>query len=111
MAGNLTWLGDSDPEAVSVTMFGHTFVKGHAVNVKDKALFERLSGNPMFSGDKDAETTPADEPTEDERKEKAEEGTAKAALKARLRELGISVQGNASEETLRAKLADATKAD
>lgn len=109
MAGNLTWLGDSDPEAVAVTIYGQTFVKGESTAVKDKAVFERLSGNPMFSSEKSAAETPADEPTEEERNERAEEGTEKAALKAKLRELGITVAGNPSVETLRNKLVEATK--
>ena len=105
MSGTLTWLGDSDPSATDVTMYGTTFVKGEAVAVKDKALFERLSGNPMFSSEKDAKPVDADEPVPVD----VDEGTEKGAIKQRLRDLGISVQGNPSLDTLRGKLADATK--
>lgn len=105
----LTWLGDSDPEAQSVTLGGVTFVKGESTEVKDKALFEALSGNPMFSKDAKAEVAQADEPSEDERREAAERGTEVAALRKQLAERGVTVRGNASPETLRAKLVEATK--
>lgn len=107
MAGNLTWLGDGDPEAQSITQDGISFVKGEKVAVKDKAVFDRLSKNPLFSADAKAEPAEADEPTEDELAARAEEGTEKGALKARLRELGVTVQGNPSVDTLRGKLAEA----
>lgn len=106
---NLTWLGDSDPDAQAVTIGDVTFVKGVSTPVKDKALFEELSGNPMFSKDAKAEPVEADEPTEDEQAARAEEGTEKAALRRQLAERGVTVKGNASVETLRAKLAEATK--
>jgi len=105
MGGTLTWLGDSDPTATDVTTHGMTFVKGEAVAVKDKDVFERLSKNPMFSSEKDAKPVDAVEPAPVD----VEEGTEKGAIKDRLRALGISVQGNPSLETLRGKLADATK--
>lgn len=105
----LTWLGDSDPEAQSVTLGGVTFVKGESTEVKDKALFEELSGNPMFSKDAKAEVAQADEPSEDEQTARAEEGTEKAALRRQLADRGVTVKGNASVETLRAKLVEATK--
>ena len=92
MGGNLTWLGDGDPEAQSITQDGMTFVKGEKVAVKDKKVFERLSRNPMFS----SEAKP----------DGAEEGTEKGALKARLRELGVTIQGNPLVDTLRSKLAE-----
>lgn len=106
---NLTWLGDSDPDAQAVTIGDVTFVKGIATPVKDKALFEELSGNPMFSKDAKAEVAEADEPTEDERQEAAERGTEVAALRRELASRGVTVRGNASPETLRAKLAEAAK--
>lgn len=105
MGGSLTWLGDSDPSATDVTMHGTTFVKGEATAVKDKDVFERLSKNPMFSSEKDAQPAEADEPDPVD----VDEGTEKGAIKTRLKTLGISVQGNPSLETLRGKLADATK--
>ena len=105
MAGNLTWLGDSDPEAVVIEQHGVTFVKGEAVAVKDKEVFERLSRNPMFSSEKNAEPAQADEPDPVD----PDAGTEKAALREALRLRGVSVQGNASVDTLRAKLAEASK--
>lgn len=107
--GKLTWIGDSDPEAQMVLVEGHTFVKGQPVEVKDKELFDALKGNPMFSAEAKADPAEADEPNEDAQNARAEEGTEKGALKAQLKALGVSVQGNPSVETLRAKLADATK--
>jgi hypothetical protein len=106
---NLVWLGDSDPEAQSVTLGEVTFVKGVSTPVKDKALYESLSENPMFSKDAKAEVAQADEPSEEEQAERAEQGTVKAALRRQLSALGVTVKGNASEETLRAKLVEATK--
>ena len=105
----LTWLGDSDPEANDITLYGMTFVKGEAVNVTDKSIAEKLEGHPLFSTDAKAEMVPADEPTADEVAARADAGTVKAALRERLRELGVTVQGNPSEDTLRQKLAEATK--
>jgi len=103
----LTWIGDSDPDAQMVLIEGVTFVKGEATEVKDKELFVALKDNPMFSADAKAEVAAADEPTEDELAARAEEGTEKAALRKQLAAHGITVKGNASPETLRAKLADA----
>ena len=106
----LTWLGDSDPEAQVITTHGVTFVKGEAVEVKDKAVAEKLSNNPMFSADAKAEPAKADEPDEDERNARAEEGTEKGAIKAKLKELGVEMKGNPSLDTLRNKLVEATAA-
>jgi hypothetical protein len=61
----------------------------------------------MFSTDK-ADPTPAIEPGEDELAERAEAGTEKAALKARLRDLGVVPKGNPSVDTLREALVKAT---
>ncbi len=105
----LTWIGDSDPDAQMVLIEGVTFVKGEATEVKDKELFEALKQNPMFSADAKAEVAEADEPSEDEQTARAEEGTEKAALRRQLAERGVTVKGNASVETLRAKLVEATK--
>lgn len=98
-----TWLGDEDPGATDVTLFGHSFVKGESVNVTDKTAIEKLKNNPMFSSDKTAKPVEAVEPEPVD----PEAGTEKAALKARLRELGETVQGNLSVDTLRERLAKA----
>lgn len=98
----LTWIGDSDPEAQSITQDGITFVKGHATDVRDKAVFDRLSNNPLFAKDK-ADPVEADEaePTD------PEAGTEKGAIKRRLKEdYGVSMPGNPSLDTLRTRLAD-----
>lgn len=102
----LTWIGDSDPEAQSITQNGITFVKGEPTTVSDKKLAEKLATNPMFSTDAKAAPAEAMEPSEDEIAARSDEGTEKGALKARLRELGVTMQGNPSVETLRAKLAE-----
>ncbi len=107
--GALIWTGDSDPEAQTVTQDGIVFVKGESTQVKDKAVFERLKDNPVFSTDA-KDVVEADEPSEEERIERAEAGTVKAALKAQLRAMGVEVRGNPSEDTLRNKLAEAHKA-
>ena len=104
----LTWLGDTDPEANSINQSGVTFVKGEAVTVP-KEVAEKLKSNPLFSSDDKAEPATAVEPDPDDLAARAEEGTVKGALKAQLRSLGVTVQGNPSEDTLRAKLADALK--
>jgi len=98
----LTWIGDSDPEAQSVTQDGITFVKGHPTPVANKDVFKRLSDNPMFSADSKAEPVEADEGAPVD----PDEGTEKGAIKRRLRDdYGVSMQGNPSLETLRARLA------
>lgn len=104
----LTWIGDSDPEAQSITLYGQTFVKGEPVNVTDKKVLEKLDGHPMFAKGK-AEVVAADEPSEEEQAARAEEGTVKAALKAQLAQHGIVMKGNPSEDTLRNKLVEATR--
>ena len=111
MMAKLIWIGDSDPEAQSVTIGGVTFVKGHATEVKDKDLAAKLATNPMFSGDAKVDLPDADEPTEEEQMAAAEAGTEKAALKRTLRDsYGIAVQGNPSVDTLRTKLVEASAA-
>ncbi len=103
----LTWLGDSDPSAQVITQNGVTFVRGEAVEVKDKKLADKLATNPMFSTDAKPEVAEADEPNEEEVSARAEAGTVKGHLKEQLRAYGVTVAGNPSEETLRGKLADA----
>jgi hypothetical protein len=100
-----TWLGDEDPSVQTVTVFGHTFVKGEPATVpeKDKAVVVKLKANPMFSTEANPEVVDSDEPEPAD----PEAGTEKAALKAKLAEYGVRVQGNPSEDTLRNKLAEA----
>lgn len=105
----ITWLGDSDPAAQAVSQFGYTFVKGEPVNVTDKKVAEKLTANPLFSAEKSAEATKAKEPTAEELAARAEEGTEKGALRARLKDLGVMVGPNASTDTMRQKLADTLK--
>jgi len=100
----VTWLGDSDPMANTVTVGDRTFVKGVAVEVPDKEL-GKLKDNPTFSTEADAKAVEADEPSKEEREDRAEHGTVKAALRDKLRDLGVTIQGNPSEDTLRARLA------
>lgn len=101
----VTWLGDDDPSANTVTVGDYTFVKGVAVDVPDKDL-GKVKDNPMFSTEAGAKATQANEPAEEDREELAERGTVKAALKAQLRDqFGVTIQGNPSEDTLRARLA------
>lgn len=101
----VTWLGDDDPSANVVTVGDYTFVKGVAVDVPDKEL-GKIKGNPTFSTEANAKAVEATEPSEAELDERAEAGTVKAALKAQLREqFGVTIQGNPSEDTLRARLA------
>lgn len=104
------WLGDEDPSAQVVTIYGHTFVKGAPVNVTDKMATDKLAANSMFSKEKSAKVAEAEEPTADELAARAEEGTEKAALKAELREMGVTLAGNPSVDTLREKLAAAHRA-
>jgi len=106
-----TWLGDEDPQAQLVRMGDLAFVKGQSVSVpKDHPMADAIRHNPTFAVDAaKADVVDAKEPDEDERNARSEEGTEKAALKADLRNLGIVVQGNPSVDTLRARLADATK--
>lgn len=105
-----TWLGDEDPQSQLVRMGDLVFVKGQKVSVPAKHEYaDMIRDNPTFSTEGKAEVVEAKEPSDDELAARAEEGTSKAALKAELRSLGINVQGNPSEDTLRAKLADAYK--
>lgn len=105
-----TWLGDEDPQSQIVQFGDLVFIKGQSVNVPDKHGYaDLIRGNPAFSTEGKAEPVEVAEPSEDEQRAKAEEGTEKAALKDQLRNYGVSVQGNPSVETLRAKLAEAAK--
>ena len=105
------WLGDEDPASQVVRMGDLVFVKGQSVTVpKGHAMYDAIHGNPTFAVDNEkAEVVTIDEPSADEQRERAEEGTEKAAIKAELRTLGIVIQGNPSLDTLRGRLADATK--
>lgn len=100
----VTWLGDEDPMANTVTIGERTFVKGVAVDVPEKEL-GKVKDNPTFSTEADAKAVEADEPSKEEREDRAEQGTVKAALRDQLREMGVTIQGNPSENTLRARLA------
>jgi len=106
-----TWLGDEDPQAQIIHMGDLTFIKGQAVTVpSDHGFASFIDGNPTFAVDNDKATpVEADEPDADALADRAEAGTEKGALKEQLRNLGVSVQGNPSVETLRAKLVEATK--
>ena len=106
-----TWLGDGDPQSQIIFMGDLRFVKGDAVSVPaDHEFAERIASNPMFAVDGDKrEPTEVSEPDADELAERAEAGTEKGALKAQLRARGIETRGNPSVETLRQKLADASK--
>jgi len=102
----VTWLGDEDPSAVLIEQFGYTFVKGEAVNVpaKDDRGLAKLKDNPRFSTDSKAEPAKADDAPIPE-----ETGTERAALRDQLRLAGVTMQGNPSVETMRAKLAETVK--
>ncbi len=100
----VTWLGDSDPSANSVTVGGRTFVKGVAVDVPAKEL-GKVEKNPTFSTEADATPVAAHEPDENTREALAEQGTVRAALREQLRALGVTMTGNPSEDTLRKRLA------
>lgn len=92
----LTWLGDGDPSAQDVEVYGLRFIKGEATDVPDDhARIGKLRSNPLFSEEVDAEPTDLNDAAE------------KNALKERLKELGVEVKGNPSIETLRDKLASA----
>lgn len=105
----VTWLGDEDPSVQVITQYGHTFVKGEAVDVDDKdpnmGKFKNMGTVFSVGGKADviesAEPVPAD----------PEEGTEKAAAKAALRARGEEVKGNPSLETLRNRLAASAKAE
>lgn len=104
MMAKITWLGDEDPSVQEITQYGHTFVKGVATEVPDKhPQMAKFKGSALFSDDAKADVVESEEPTPPD----AEAGTEKAALKDALRNRGITVQGNPSEETLRKKLAEA----
>jgi hypothetical protein len=103
---DVMWLGDEDPNAQLIRMGDLRFIKGEVTKVpEDHGYMEMISENPMFAvNDSKAEPAAADEPVID-----PDEGTEKGAIKQELRLLGISVQGNPSLDTLRNRLADATK--
>jgi hypothetical protein len=111
MAGfKATWLGDTDPGAQIIYMGDLRFIKGEPTSVPANHEFaEMIKGNPTFSHEGKAEPVEAVEPSEDEQMAAAEQGTVKGNLKAQLKLRGVEVKGNPSEETLRSKLAEATK--
>jgi len=105
-----TWLGDTDPGAQIIYMGDLRFIKGEPTTVPANHEFaEMIKGNPTFSTEGKAEAVRAVEPSEDEQTSAAEQGTVKGNLKAQLKLRGVEMRGNPSEETLRAKLAEATK--
>jgi len=101
----VVWLGDEDPAQQTISQFGYSFVKGEKVTIdaKDKDVLETLKGNPAFSFDAKSDPVKAIEPYLPD----PAAGTEKEALKRELRELGVSIQGNPSEDTLRGRLAEA----
>ena len=104
----VTWLGDEDPSAQVVEMFGHTFVKGQSVDVDEKdESFRKFKGNPAFSTEGKAAPIESAEPEPVD----TEAGTERAALRAELARRGITMKGNPSEDTMRAKLAGAVDDD
>ncbi len=97
----VTWLGDDDPAAVSVTQNGFTFVKGEAVDVPSDKM-AKFEGNPAFSTKASDKPVDATEPSPAD----PEAGTEKAALKDEIERLsGERPKGNPSVDTLRASLA------
>ena len=103
---DVMWLGDEDPNAQLIRMGDLRFIKGEVTKVDaDHGYMEMIKGNPMFAVD-DSKAEPA---VAIEHQADPDEGTEKGAIKDQLRALGISVQGNPSLDTLRGKLADATK--
>ncbi len=113
MAKNLkvVWLGDDDPSAQIIRFGDLRFVKGEATDVADDHDFaDMIKQNPTFAvGDDKAKPVEVAEPTPEEVMDRTEEGTEKGAIKAQLRAMGITVQGNPSLDTLRNKLVEATK--
>lgn len=107
----VVWLGDEDANAQLIRMGDLTFIKGEAVTVDaDHGYMQMINGNPTFAvDDSKAEPRAAAEPSEEKLGERADEGTEKGALKGELAKLGIVVKGNPSADTLRARLAEATK--
>jgi hypothetical protein len=106
-----TWLGDDDPSAQMIFLDGVRFIKGEASDVpEDHAMADAIRGNPMFAvGSDKADVTPAKEPSADEQRAAGEAGTERGSLREQLARLGVTVGGNTSEATMRAKLAEATK--
>jgi hypothetical protein len=106
----VTWLGDEDPGAQIIRIGDLRFIKGEATDVPDDHEHaEMLRTNPLFTTEANAQPTAADESVSEALAAQAEDGTERGALKAQLRAMGHDVRGNPSVETLRARLADATK--
>lgn len=107
----VTWLGDEDPHRQMITEAGVRFIKGEATPVPLDVEFNGIKwannfrGNPMFAVDEKAEVIASDEEDQPE-----ETGTERAQLKADLAELGVTVRGNPSVDTLRDRLAAALEA-
>jgi hypothetical protein len=100
----VTWLGDEDPEAQVITMFGHEFVKGVPTSVPDKdPSMEKLKGNAFFSVGKGGDVVESHEPDPVD----PDEGTERAAVKAELDRMNVKYDGRAKLETLREALAKA----
>lgn len=101
------WLGDDDPQAQIIRLGDLRFIKGEATDVpEDHEYADRIKDNPMFAiDDAKAEATPAREPDDVD----PDAGTEKGALRTELKKLGVTVSGNASVETLRQKLVEATR--
>ena len=99
-----TWLGDEDPSVQSITMYGHTFVKGEPVDIGQSPFMGKFRGNAFFSVGKDkADVVESKEPDAVD----PDEGTERAAIKAELERRHIQYDGRAKLETLRATLAKA----
>lgn len=95
----VTWLGDEDPNAQIIHMGDLRFIRGEAVKVDaEHGYMQMIRGNPLFAVDEKAEVTEIDD-------EEAE----KTALKEQLATVGVTMRGNPSVDTLRSKLAEATK--
>jgi hypothetical protein len=101
---DVTWLGDEDPSVQSITMYGHSFVKGEPTTVPDRDSFMgKFKGNAFFSVGKGGDVVASDEPESAD----PDDGTEIAAVRKDLDELGVSYRANASLATLRARLAEA----
>lgn len=102
----VTWLGDEDPNAQIIRIGDLRFIKGEAVTVPDDHEYaDMIRDNPVFSTEGKAEVVEAAEPSDDEMEARRDEGTERGALKDILRRAGQSVQGNASVDTLRERVA------
>lgn len=86
----VTWLGDEDPAAQTITMFGHEFVRGEPTTVPDKDPYmAKLKANQLFSFGK----AKADLVDPDDTQEVAD-------LKAELDVRNVKYRANASADSL-----------